>query len=65
MIRQVEDNRELLENHMEALLRINESRNELGNMIGELESKYGKLEGQLAELLELSNHLQRTKPDNI
>lgn len=62
LIRQVEDNRELLENHMESLLRINESRNELGNMIAELERKCARYDEQLARLLELRDGLQQTRP---
>ena len=64
LIRQVEDNRELLEKHMESLLRVNESRNELSGMITELEQRVSVSEDQLVKLIELRQNLQKTRPES-
>lgn len=64
LIRQVEDNRELLEKHMESLLRVNESRDELSGTTAELEQRIAVFEEQLLELTELRQKLQATRPDD-
>lgn len=64
LVQQIEDNRELLERHMESLLRVNESRSELAGMIVALEKRISALENQLVALGGLRQSLQRTKPES-
>lgn len=63
LIRQVEDNRELLEKHMESLLHVNESRNELSSMLADLEQRIAVFDNQAVMLTELRQTLQKTRPD--
>ncbi|KAF0191165.1 MAG: hypothetical protein FD165_2097 [Gammaproteobacteria bacterium] len=64
LIRQVEDNRELLEKHMESLLRVNESRNELAEMIQDIERRISVFDDHLVQLRDLRQSMHRTKPDH-